>query len=201
MQLSLECEFHFGSCTSGRPRRIDTVYSRTPWVRVSGRAVLYSGMITMVGGVIVNRGSWYGVDLTPRVTISRMWTPSASPMPLASSVAWSMPVSSSGVRPMSMSIPFAPSKSRRRCSSRNAMPSVVDADALPDTVTEHEAAVEDRDDRLLAREQVVVDPDDDRRVARIDVVVVGAVRHQRTSRRLAAADSGVRSRCRLASNS
>ncbi len=74
MQLSLEWEFHFGSCTSGRPRRTWVVNSRIPRVRTDGSGSLYSGMITIVGGVIVNRGSWYGVDFTPRVIISRMWT-------------------------------------------------------------------------------------------------------------------------------
>ena len=50
-------------------------------------------MMTTVAAVTTTRGSWYGVDRTPRVTISRTCTPSV--MPLASIVSYSRRVSSS----------------------------------------------------------------------------------------------------------
>ena len=56
-----------------------------PSSTVAGIASLCSAMITTVAGPTVTRGSWYGVDFTPRVTISRTCTPSV--MSLARSVA------------------------------------------------------------------------------------------------------------------
>src|SRR5579862_2781157 len=52
-----------------------------------------------------------------------------------------------------------------------------DPQALPDAVPEHEPGVEDRDDGLLTRHELPVDPDEDPLVARVILVVVGAVRH------------------------
>ena len=75
-------------------------------------------MITTVAGPIVTRGSWYGVLFTPRVTISRMCTPSR--MSLARNVSAIASASSSRVSPMSSAIAFAPSYSRSRCCSRKA---------------------------------------------------------------------------------
>src|SRR6186997_1415103 len=48
---------------------------------------------------------------------------------------------------------------------------LVDAKPLPDSVAEHEAAVENRNRRLLARLQFAVEVDEDRRVARVRNVV------------------------------
>ena len=58
MQFSLEWVLSFGSWTSGRPRRTCTVNSDIPAVAVDGRGALYSGIVTIVGGEMVNRGSW-----------------------------------------------------------------------------------------------------------------------------------------------
>ena len=49
---------------------------RVTGLTVVGNGSLCSAMITTVAGPIVIRGSWYGVDFTPRVTISRTCTPS-----------------------------------------------------------------------------------------------------------------------------
>ena len=76
MSLSLECALSLGSRVSGLARRTWVVKSEMPSVTVAGLASLCSAMMTTVAGPIVIRGSWYGVDFTPRVTISRMCTPS-----------------------------------------------------------------------------------------------------------------------------
>ena len=86
MQLSLLWLLSFGSCTSGKPRRTWTVKSVRPAASVSGLAFFHSAMMTTVAGPIVTRGSWYGVRFMPRVTISRMCTPSPR-MSFAASVA------------------------------------------------------------------------------------------------------------------
>ena len=57
MQLSLECELSFGSCTSGKPRRTWTVNRVMPRSAISGSGSLYSGTITIVAGEITTRGS------------------------------------------------------------------------------------------------------------------------------------------------
>ena len=85
MSLSLLCALSFGSSVSGVARRTCVVKSASPWSTVSGVGSLCSAMITMVAGPTVTRGSWYGVDFTPRVHISRTCTPSL--IPLAASVS------------------------------------------------------------------------------------------------------------------
>jgi hypothetical protein len=55
---------------------------------------------------------------------------------------------------------------------------VVQAQALPYAIAEHEAAVEHRHARLVAWKQFAVDADPDRFVARIAGVVVGAFAHR-----------------------
>ena len=117
MSLSLLCELSFGSTVSGAGRRTWTVNSDRP--STDGSGALYSAMITTVAGPADIRGSWYGVDLGPRVTISRMCTPSPV-MSFAARVRYSCPVSSSRVSPISSAMAAAPSQSRSRCCSRNA---------------------------------------------------------------------------------
>ncbi len=85
MSLSLLCALSFGSSVSGVARRTCVVNRVIPSVTVAGIGSLCSAMITTVAGPIVTRGSWYGVDLMPRVTISRTCTPSV--ISLARSVA------------------------------------------------------------------------------------------------------------------
>ena len=51
------------------------------------------------------------------------------------------------------------------------------AQPLPHAVAEHEARVEHRHDRPLARDELAVDPDEDALVARVVLEVVGAVGH------------------------
>ena len=75
-------------------------------------------MITTVAGPTVTRGSWYGVDFTPRVTISRTCTPSR--MSLAARVSRTAAISSPRDIAMSIISAVAPSKSRSRCWSMNA---------------------------------------------------------------------------------
>ena len=58
MQFSLECELSFWSCSAGPVRRTCTVKSVMPFSTTSGFGSLYSGMMTMVAGPIVTRGSW-----------------------------------------------------------------------------------------------------------------------------------------------
>ena len=58
MQFSLLWLLSLGSCTSGNPRRTCTVKSVSPCASVSGLASLNSGMMTMVAGPTVTRGSW-----------------------------------------------------------------------------------------------------------------------------------------------
>ena len=60
-------------------------------------------------------------------------------------------------------------------------PAVVQADALPYSVTQHEAAVEYTDLRIGTRKVIAIDIDDDRSVAIIGDVVVGALRHLSSS--------------------
>ena len=76
MSLSLLCALSFGSRTSGDERRTCTVNSDRPRSTVAGSGSLYSQIITIVAGPADMRGSWYGVDFGPRVTISRTCTPS-----------------------------------------------------------------------------------------------------------------------------
>lgn len=76
MSFSLLCALSFGSSVSGVARRTWVVNSVMPRSRVSGCGCLCSAIITTVAGPTVARGSWYGVALTPRVTISRTCTPS-----------------------------------------------------------------------------------------------------------------------------
>ena len=76
MSLSLEWAFSLGSSVSGAARRTCVVKSVMPSVSVAGNGSLCSAMITTVAGPAVKRGSWYGVDFGPRVTISRTCTPS-----------------------------------------------------------------------------------------------------------------------------
>ena len=85
MSLSLLCELSFGSSVSGCARRTCTVNSDRPRSTVAGSGSLCSAMTTSVAGPADIRGSWYGVDFGPRVTINRMCTPSPS-MPFASRV-------------------------------------------------------------------------------------------------------------------
>ncbi len=85
MSFSLLWLFSLGSSTSGYGRRTCTVNSRIPDCTTSGVGSLYSGIITIVAGPTVIRGSWYGVLFVPRVTINRMCTPSR--MSLAASVS------------------------------------------------------------------------------------------------------------------
>ena len=81
MSLSLECALSLGSRVSGVARRTCVVKRVMPSVTVEGIGSLCSAMITTVAGPMVMRGSWYGVDFTPRVTISRMCTPSVIALP------------------------------------------------------------------------------------------------------------------------
>src|SRR4051812_34681970 len=118
MSLSLECALSLGSSVSGAARRTWVVNSVMPSLTVAGSGSLCSAMITTVAGPTVTRGSWYGVRLTPRVTMSRTCTPSV--MSLARSVAETASVSSRRLRPMSSMIALAPSKRRSRWRSRNA---------------------------------------------------------------------------------
>ena len=76
MSLSLLWALSLGSSVSGVARRTWVVNSVMPSVTVAGIGSLCSAMITTVAGPTVTRGSWYGVDFTPRVVISRMCTPS-----------------------------------------------------------------------------------------------------------------------------
>src|SRR5678815_4289129 len=72
--------------------------------------------MTTVALPITKRGSWLGVRLTPRVTISRMCAPSV--MPFFASVSSTACVSSVRVRPTSSAIEVAPSYRRSRWASR-----------------------------------------------------------------------------------
>ncbi len=85
MSLSLLCALSFGSRVSGVARRTCVVNRVMPSVTVAGIGSLCSAMMTTVAGPTVTRGSWYGVDFTPRVTIRRTCTPSV--MSLARRVA------------------------------------------------------------------------------------------------------------------
>ena len=85
MSFSLLCELIFGSSVSGAARRTWTVKSESPRSTVEGSGSLCSAMITTVAGPADIRGSWYGVDFGPLVTISRMCTPSPV-IPFASRV-------------------------------------------------------------------------------------------------------------------
>ncbi|HEX4685230.1 MAG TPA: hypothetical protein VH228_00510 [Nocardioides sp.] len=76
MSFSLLCALSFGSSVSGEARRTCTVKSDSPRSTVAGNGSLCSAMITTVAGPSLNRGSWYGVDFGPRVTISLTCTPS-----------------------------------------------------------------------------------------------------------------------------
>ncbi len=76
MSFSLLCALSFGSSVSGVARRTWVVKSVMPSVTVEGIGSLCSAMTTTVAGPTVTRGSWYGVDFTPRVVISRTCTPS-----------------------------------------------------------------------------------------------------------------------------
>ena len=58
------------------------------------------------------------------------------------------------------------------------MPPSIRRKPFPDAVAEHEAGIEDRDDRLLARQQRAVDGDQDAGVARIVGVFVRAGAHR-----------------------
>ncbi len=53
---------------------MSTVTKLIPSIARCGFASLYSGMMTIVGGPDTTHGAWYGVGLSPRVTIRRMWT-------------------------------------------------------------------------------------------------------------------------------
>ena len=107
MQLSLEWLLSFGSCTSDGPRRTCTVNSRIPRAATDGSGTLYSGMITMVAGPTVTRGSWYGVAFTPRETMRRMCT--SSDIAFTRRVSWSAPARAARSSPTSRSSAFAPS--------------------------------------------------------------------------------------------
>jgi hypothetical protein len=76
MSFSLLCALSLGSRVSGVARRTWVVNSVIPSVTVAGSGSLCSAMTTTVAGPMVIRGSWYGVDFTPRVTIRRTCTPS-----------------------------------------------------------------------------------------------------------------------------
>ena len=89
--------------------------SRIPFTFGPSAAALCSAAITMVGLPTVNVGFWYGVDLRPRVTISRMCTPSC--ISLASTVSYIIFIKSPGVTSTSMSMALAPWNSRLTCSA------------------------------------------------------------------------------------
>src|SRR5687768_12480438 len=59
-------------------------------------------------------------------------------------------------------------------------PALVDPQALPHAIAEHEARIEHRDHRLAARLHLAVDVDQDRRVARIAGAVVQGTGHGAT---------------------
>ena len=80
MSVSLLWALSFGSSVSGVARRTCVVNSVMPSVTVAGIGSLCSATITTVAGPMVRRGSWYGVDFTPRVTIRRTCTPSVMPL-------------------------------------------------------------------------------------------------------------------------
>ena len=101
------CELRRRSNTSGPlVRKVDVKRDR-PRVFDSGFGVLNSATMTTVALPITNRGSWFGVRLTPRVTISRMCAPSV--IAFFASVSIRACVSSARVMPMSSAIEVAPS--------------------------------------------------------------------------------------------
>ena len=53
------------------------------------------------------------------------------------------------------------------------------AQAFPNAVAQHEAGIEDRDDRLVARHEAAVDGDENCRIARIVGIIVRAGAHRR----------------------
>ena len=58
IQLSLLCEFHAGSCTSGAPRLTCVVIRRMPCTFGASAAGLCSAAMTIVGLPTVNVGFW-----------------------------------------------------------------------------------------------------------------------------------------------
>ena len=130
----------------------------------------------MVAGPTVTRGSWYGVRLTPRVTISRTCTPSPC-MPLASSVsrmrarelrAIEADVEQEGFRAFVQAVEVRVEEQRLPAG---------DAEALPHAVAEHEAAVEHGHHGLVAVLQHAVDRDQDVGIAGIVCGMLGALGH------------------------
>ena len=157
MSLSLLCALSFGSRVSGVARRTCVVNSASPCSTVSGVGRLCSAMITIVAGPTVTRGSWYGVDFTPRCTQphvhavgSSRWRP-ACRRPRGSAPAGHAEVDHQGGRALPEPVevlveePGWPSCTR----SPSEMPS---PSTKPESKTETVAS---------ARFQLAVDPDQD----------------------------------------
>ena len=167
------CELSRRSNTSGPLVRKVEVKSERPRVFDSGLGVFHSATMTTVALPITKRGSWFGVRLTPRVTIRRMCAPSVV-MPFFASVS-SMACVTSARR-------HADVERDRGRAFVQAVEVRVEADQaalhqaqpLPDAVAEDEAAVEDRHARLVARHELAVDVDQHAVVARVGEVALGA---------------------------
>ena len=166
------CELSLRSNTSGPLVRKVEVKSERPRVFDSGLGVFHSATMTTVALPITKRGSWFGVRLTPRVTISRMCAPSGHAV-LRQRVE-------DGLRQLGAR--HADVERDRGRAFVQAVEVRVEADQaalhqaqpFPDAVAEDEAAVEDRDARLVARHELAVDVDQHAVVARVGEVALGA---------------------------
>ena len=87
-------------------QRMPTVASFSPRVTMAGLGTFHSARITTVGTPSALRGSWLAPVFSPRVTISRRWTPSS--MRLARSRSSSAAVICWRLMPISRLIASAP---------------------------------------------------------------------------------------------
>ena len=159
MQLSLQCELSFGSCTAGSPRRTCTVNSLSPRSYTAGIGFLYSGMITIVAGA----------DRHARVLVGRALHAARDHQPHVHAVAHAVRVERRverarqllAVRPTSSAMALAPSYSRSRWWSRNAsLPRWTRRPSqTPSPSTK--PRIEHRHDGFVARLQRAVDVDQD----------------------------------------
>src|SRR5580693_2418889 len=109
----------FGSRQSGAGRRTLAVISVMPAASYTG--ALNSASTISVGPEEFSRGSMPEVSLTPRVSVSLMWTPSRMPFAARVRRIWSMISSSGGTGPKARA--WAEARSRSRCSvSRKILP-------------------------------------------------------------------------------
>ena len=121
------------------------------------------------------------VTFTPRVSVSRMWTPSR--IALAASVR-RISLDDLVVRRdrRRTPAPCAELRSRSRCSSSRKMRPVVQPQPLPDGVAALHGRVERADARLVAMHEPAVDVDDQVAVALVERLLHRAVAPQAASR-------------------